>query len=26
VDGVEALAGILHPGSVPPRPDVAVLL
>jgi iron complex transport system substrate-binding protein len=25
VDGVEALAG-LHPGSVPPRPDVAVLL
>ena len=24
VDGVEALAGILHPGSVPPRPDVAV--
>jgi iron complex transport system substrate-binding protein len=24
VDGVEALAGILHPGSVPPRPDLAV--
>ena len=26
VDGVEALAGILHPGACPPRPDLARLV